>query len=162
MIVVITLIYLRRLFMKRILTAMLALTFLFVAVNVYACGEKNGSAKAEASKANAEMTSAADGACHSETEAAKASVVAPEPDANTSVSSTEQDAKVVTADSKEATVMSADVKSANCPWFPGCCDGKGAKASNANQKVEAKENKVEAASPVLIMSAPVETKSSQE
>jgi hypothetical protein len=142
--------------MKKTLIIAFALTFVFAAVNAYASGEKNNAAKADATKAKAEMTSSADGACLSDTKAM-----------NTDAGSCAPGAKAMTAEAHKvegtsscpymkdanAKVQKADVKAADCPVTPGCCDQKGVKSSTASQKAEVKQEK-KAENPVLIMSSP--------
>jgi len=167
--------------MMKILTASLAIAFAFAAVNAYACDEKNNSAKAEAGKANVEMTSANDGTCHSETGATKANAGACESKAKAMTAEVQKTgaegccpfskgasaqkadadgacgsgAKAMTTEAKKV-----DAKSANCPMTPGCCDQK-AKNSNASQKAEAPVEDTKDANPVLIMGSPASATSNQ-
>jgi hypothetical protein len=166
----IDIIHLRRYFMKKTLTVAVAMALIFAAANAYAGGEKCKAAKAEASKAKAELTTNSDGTCHSDVKAMNADAKAGTPDAkamNAGANGCASDGKAMNANTgacgsrakaMTADVQKADAKVANCPVTPGCCDTKVSKASNASQKAEMTEEKKDA-NPVLIISAPVEVSS---
>jgi len=133
--------------MKKIITVTLALAFVFVAVNAYACGDKTNPTKAEATKSKNEMTSNS-ASCSSDAKAMKADAGSCEPAA-----------KAMTAEARKTKDASS------CPYMKdadakmekidgGCCAGKSAKTSGVSQKAEVKQEDKKAADPVLIMSAP--------
>ncbi|OGC95143.1 MAG: hypothetical protein A2W25_08170 [candidate division Zixibacteria bacterium RBG_16_53_22] len=142
--------------MKKTLTAALALTFIFAAINAYACGDKTNAGKAEAITAKAEMTSNS-ASSTLDSRAMKADA-----------GSCESAAKAMTAEahkvegamscpymkSADAKMQKAESKAADCPVTPGCCDQKGVKSSTASQKADVMQDDKKAANPVLIMSAP--------
>ena len=136
--------------MKKILTVALALAFVFVAINAYACGDKSN-----ATKAKSGMTSNS-ASCSPDTKVMKADAGSCEPAAR---------AMTAEAGKTEGASSCPSMKDADSKMEKidgGCCAGKSTKTSTASQKAEVKQEDEKSGNPVLIMSAPTGSTMNQE